>query len=66
LNNTPPSRRALVPKIRERLNRDLDAIPTRIAAEHFAKVGVLQELFGVAKEFDSASLLPIKDPLAFA
>ncbi len=50
-----PEQKVIIPRIKERLNRDLDAIPTKLLAEYFAKVGVSQDLFGIAKELDFAA-----------
>jgi hypothetical protein len=50
-----PEQRMLVPQIRERLGNELDAIPTRLLAEYFAKPSVSQELFSVAKELEAAA-----------
>jgi hypothetical protein len=49
-----PEQRMLAPRIRERLMRELDAIPTRMLAEYFAKPGVSQELFTIAKALEGA------------
>lgn len=50
-----PEQRMLAPRIRERLGKELDAIPTKALAEYFAKPSVSQELFSVAKELESAA-----------
>jgi hypothetical protein len=44
-----PDNRALAPRIKERLAKDIENIPTRIVAEHFGKASVSHELFTVAK-----------------
>lgn len=50
-----PEQRTLAPRIRERLGRELDAIPTKVLAEYFAKQSVSQELFSVAKDLEAAA-----------
>jgi hypothetical protein len=50
-----PEQRALGPRIKERLSKELDAIPTNILAEYFAKQSVSHDLFGVAKELEAAA-----------
>jgi hypothetical protein len=50
-----PEQRMLAPRIRERLGKELDAIPTKLLAEYFAKQSVSQELFSVAKELEAAA-----------
>ncbi len=50
-----PEQRMLAPRIKQRLEKELDAIPTKVLAEYFAKQGVLQELFSVAKELEAAA-----------
>lgn len=50
-----PEQRALAPRIRARLGKDLDAIPTKALAEYFSKQSVSRELFSVAKELDAAA-----------
>jgi hypothetical protein len=50
-----PEQRMLAPRIRERLGKELDAIPTKALAEYFAKQSVSQELFSVAKELEAAA-----------
>ncbi|HEY3743952.1 MAG TPA: hypothetical protein VGL53_29110 [Bryobacteraceae bacterium] len=50
-----PEQRALGVRIREGLRRELDAIPTKILAEYFAKQSVSHELFSVAKELEAAA-----------
>lgn len=50
-----PEQRMLAPRIKEKLRRDLDSIPTKLLAEHFAKQSVSQELFSVAKELEAAA-----------
>lgn len=50
-----PEQRTLAPRIRERLGKELDAIPTKILAEYFVKQSVLHELFAVAKELEAAA-----------
>jgi hypothetical protein len=45
----------LAPRIRERLGKELDAIPTKALAEYFSKQSVSQELFSVAKQFEAAA-----------
>jgi hypothetical protein len=50
-----PEHRMLAPRIRERLWKELDAIPTKSLAENFAKQSVSQDLFLVAKELESAA-----------
>lgn len=50
-----PEQRMLTPRIRERLRKELDAIPTKLLAEYFAKQSVSQELFSVAKELEAAA-----------
>lgn len=50
-----PEQRVLVPRIRDRLSKELDAIPTKILAEYFAKQSVSHELFTVAKELEAAA-----------
>lgn len=48
-----PEQRMLAPRIRERLGKELDAIPTKTLAEYFAKQSVSQELFSVAKALEA-------------
>jgi hypothetical protein len=50
-----PEYRSLSPRIRERLTKELDAIPTNLLAEYFAKSSVSHELFTVAKELEAAA-----------
>ena len=50
-----PEDSALAPRIRDRLTKELDAIPTKLLAEYFAKQGVSQELFAIAKELEAAA-----------
>jgi hypothetical protein len=50
-----PEQRMLAARIRERLGRELDAIPTKVLAEYFAKQSVSQELFSVAKKLEAAA-----------
>lgn len=50
-----PEHRMLAPRIKERLGKELDAIPTKLLAEHFVKQSVSQELFSVAKELEGAA-----------
>jgi len=50
-----PDHRNLELRIRDRLKQELDSIPSRILAEHFAKQGVSQELFAVAKELEGSA-----------
>lgn len=50
-----PEQRHLGIRIKEGLNRELESIPTKILAEYFAKQGVSQDLFAVAKELESAA-----------
>jgi hypothetical protein len=50
-----PEQRVLGMRIREGLQRDLEAIPTKILAEFFAKQSVSHELFKVAKELEAAA-----------
>jgi hypothetical protein len=57
-----PEQRAIIPGIRERFNRDLDALPTKVLAEYFAKAGVAQELFTVAKDLEAAAYATVFVP----
>jgi hypothetical protein len=50
-----PEQRTLAPRIRERLSKELDAIPTKVLAEYFAKQGVSHDLFTIAKELEAAA-----------
>jgi hypothetical protein len=50
-----PEQRVLGTRIREGLRRELEAIPTKILAEFFAKHSVSQELFNIAKELEAAA-----------
>jgi hypothetical protein len=50
-----PEQRMLAPRIRERLGKELDAIPTKALAEYFSKQSVSQELFSVAKQLEAAA-----------
>lgn len=50
-----PENRMLAPRIKERLGKDLDSIPTKLLAEHFVKQSVSQDLFLVAKELEGAA-----------
>ncbi len=50
-----PEHRTLAPRIKERLGKDLDSIPTKLLAEHFVKQSVSQDLFVVAKELEGAA-----------
>lgn len=50
-----PEQRMLAPRIRERLGKELDAIPTKALAEYFGKQSVSQDLFSVAKELEAAA-----------
>ena len=50
-----PENRAVALKVRGRIKDDLDSIPTRMLAEYFCKPHVAQELFGIAKEFETAA-----------
>jgi len=50
-----PEQRMLAPRIRERVARELNAIPTNALAEYFAKQSVSQELFSAAKELEAAA-----------
>jgi hypothetical protein len=45
----------LAPRIRERLGKELDAIPTKVLAKYFAKQSVSQDLFSAAKELEAAA-----------
>lgn len=50
-----PEQRVLGTRIREGLRRELDAIPTKMLAEFFAKQSVSQDLFNIAKELEAAA-----------
>ena len=50
-----PEHRMLAPRIKEQLGKELEAIPTKLLAEHFAKQSVSQDLFSVAKELEGAA-----------
>jgi hypothetical protein len=50
-----PERHTLGSRIRDRLSKDLDSIPTRILAEYFAKQSVLHDLFAIGKELEAAA-----------
>ncbi|MEP7366869.1 MAG: hypothetical protein ABI972_26730 [Acidobacteriota bacterium] len=50
-----PEQRVLGARIRERLRKGIEAIPTKILAEFFAKQSVSQELFIIAKELEAAA-----------
>lgn len=50
-----PEQKMLTPRIKERLRKELEAIPTKLLAEHFAKQSVSQDLFSVAKELEGSA-----------
>jgi hypothetical protein len=50
-----PEHRMMAPRIRERLGQELEALPTKLLAEYFAKQSVSQDLFSVAKELEGAA-----------
>ena len=50
-----PEQSVLGPKIKERFEKELEAIPAKALAEHFAKQSVSQELFSVAKELEATA-----------
>lgn len=55
IENYVPENRVVAVKVRDRLNKDLDSLSTRMLAEYICKPGVTQELFNVAKELESAA-----------
>jgi len=50
-----PEQRVLGTRIREGLRKELEAIPTKILGEFFAKQSVSYELFNMAKELEAAA-----------
>jgi hypothetical protein len=50
-----PEQRVLGTRIREGVRKELEAIPTKILAEFFAKQSVSHELFNIAKELEAAA-----------
>jgi hypothetical protein len=50
-----PEQRVLATRIREGLRKELEAIPTKILAEFFAKQSVSHNLFNIAKELEAAA-----------
>lgn len=50
-----PESRVVAAKVKERLTKDLDSLSTRMLAEYVCKPSVSQELFGIAKELESAA-----------
>ncbi len=50
-----PENRSVAIKVKERLTKDLDSLPTKILAEYVCKSSVAQELFGIAKELEVAA-----------
>lgn len=50
-----PEHRMLAPRIKERLGKELESIPTRLLADYFVKQSVSQDLFSIAKELEGAA-----------
>lgn len=50
-----PENRVVATKVKERLTKDLDSLSTRMLAEYVCKPSVSSELFGIAKELESAA-----------
>ncbi len=50
-----PESRNVAGKVRDRLNKDLDGLSTRMLAEYICKPNVSQDLFNVAKELENAA-----------